>query len=89
MPYRPASHLVGTTELECLGHKNTRTLLELHKPLATLTCPDVALVTVLVLGLLSLDPSNFDQLQIMAGLDFLTQGVRHYASANTTNRWPK
>jgi hypothetical protein len=25
----------------------------------------------------------------MAGLDFLTQGVRHYASANTTNRWPK
>ena len=76
MPYRPASHpdtwyLAGesTTELERLGHNDTRTLLELHKPLATLTRPDVALVTGPVLELLSLSPSNFDRLQI----DFLVE----------------
>jgi hypothetical protein len=71
----PSWYLPGdsTTELERLGHKDTRALLELHKPLATLARPDVTLVTVLVLELLSLGLSNFDWLQIADELDFLVE----------------
>ena len=79
----PSWYLAGdsTTELEHLGHKDMHTLLELHKPLATLTHPDVALVTMLILELLSLGPSDFDWLQIVAELDFLVEDFLVWAVA--------
>lgn len=72
----PASRELTTdnaVELERLGNENARTLLELNKPLATLTSPNVALVAVLILELLRLDLRSFEGLEVVDKLDLLVE----------------
>ena len=63
------------TKLERLRNKDTRSLLELHKPLAALACPDVALVTMLVLELLGVGLSGFEGLEVVQNLDLLVEDL--------------
>jgi hypothetical protein len=63
----------GTGELECLGNHNASTLLEFDRPLATLASPDVALITMFHLELLSFGFIHFNGLQIMNKFDLLVE----------------
>ena len=64
-----------TTELERLGDEDASSLLELDEPLATFRSPDVALVAVLVLELLSLNFRRFKGLQIVNELNLLMEDL--------------
>lgn len=64
-----------TAELCCLGNEDSSTLLELDKPLATFASPDVTLVSVLVLVLLSLYVRNLKRFEVVNELDLLMEDL--------------
>jgi hypothetical protein len=55
----------SSTELECLWNENTSTLLELEEPLVTFASPDVTLISVLDLELLSFSFRDLNRFQVM------------------------
>ena len=61
------------TECKRLRDENASALLELDKPLATLTRPDIAVIAVLVLKFRRLGLGNFDGLEIMDEFNFLVE----------------
>ena len=65
----------STRELERLRDVDTRSLLELHEPLATLDSPDVEVVNMLQLELVSLFLSSLEGLKIVRELDLLVEGL--------------
>ena len=63
----------GAAERERLRDEDPRALLELDEPLVSFCCPDVTLVTVLVLELLGIGERCFERLKVVEELDLLVE----------------
>ncbi len=63
----------GAAERERLRDEDPRALLELDEPLITFSCPDIALVTVLVLELLGVRLRSFERFKVVEELDLLVE----------------
>ena len=63
----------GAAERERLRNEDPRALLELDEPLTTFSCPDIALVSVLVLELLGVRLRRLERFEVVEELDLLVE----------------